>query len=752
MNTTAETETATPKRDRGQADGWRMPRRTVLGSGIALGVTPLLNLSAADTAAAAATYDSRQRFVKLVGGGNGIIYAVQADGRLLWYRNKGWATVTASWANGGAARQIGSGWAQFQTVMADSDGTIFALRGNGDLLWYRYICTNLDTGAGYWASNSGSKIGNGFNTFPRVFGGYNRVIWGINGAGDLYWYRYLRSDGLRTGTAWAGGTKVGRGWGGMNDVVADTYGVLYAMAGSLRWYRYVDGGAGNRYWAKGSGRIIGSGWSMTTQKTALCTGSGAILRVALDTGAVPNRDDKLAGYRLVNWTTAGSQGPSWSSRNGTVLGTGFTVEATAALQGYSSTLGVRQGGKATFAVSSTFSSFTATVLRLAPGSAPTQVRSGVTVPGGLRLLPSDYRSAGCRWPDSFSVDVPADWPSGLYAIRLTGPNGLRRHIPFTVRPAQPSAAIAVLLPANTYRAYEHWGGHNQYTVGGDGSQRTMSLLNPYADVPTTASGRDDHTWYTDQLLLRWMTGQGIGYDVYEDLDLHDTADWLLDYQALVLTSHPEYWTEAMRTNLIAWLGTGGRLIYTGGNGIYERVTYDPDRKALTFRRPDGTRDVYREAGLPESQILGVAYDPRTRTTYTPFTVTRDHPLYEGTGLTVGDTFGATGYNGPASGWEVDARLGLDGDAAPEEVIAEGMHEHPSSMVFMEHPNGGFVFSAGSISFNGALEADNGMTKLLRNVFDRALAPNPEQLATPPQTAVPRKTTPSKVEGDERAIP
>ena len=194
----------------------------------------------------------------------------------------------------------------------------------------------------------------------------------------------------------------------------------------------------------------------------------------------------------------------------------------------------------------------------------------------------------------------------------------------------------MLLPANTYRAYEHWGGHNQYTVGGDGSQRTMSLLNPYADVPTTASGRDDHTWYTDQLLLRWMTGQGIGYDVYEDLDLHDTADWLLDYQALVLTSHPEYWTEAMRTNLIAWLGTGGGLIYTGGNGIYERVTYDPDRKALTFRRPDGTRDVYPEAGLPESQILGVAYDPRTRTTYTPFTVTRDHPLYEGTGLTVGD--------------------------------------------------------------------------------------------------------------------
>ena len=37
-------------------------------------------------------------------------------------------------------------------------------------------------------------------------------------------------------------------------------------------------------------------------------------------------------------------------------------------------------------------------------------------------------------PDgSFSVDVPSSWPSGLYAVRLEGPGGLRRHIPFTVR-------------------------------------------------------------------------------------------------------------------------------------------------------------------------------------------------------------------------------------------------------------------------------------------------------------------------------
>lgn len=743
--------------DAAGTDGmWRgrhgIGRRTVLGGGLALSAIPLLQLPLAQTAQAQATYDYRQRFVQLVGGGNGTIYAVQADGRLLWYRNKGWSTVTASWANNGGARQIGTGWAGFHRVMADADGTIFALRGNGDLLWYRYVCTNLETGAGYWATNSGSKIGHGFNNFARVFGGYNGVIWAMKGDGSLFWYRYLRKDGLTAGTAWAGGTQVGSGWSGMSDVVADTGGVLYAMAGSLRWYRYVDGGSSNRYWASGSGRVIGSGWSSTTQKAALCTGSGAIYRIALDTGAVPDRDDKLVGYRLTNWTTTGSQGPVWSSRNGTVVGSGFSTEATAALQGYATTLDVRRGSRATFAVSSTFPSYTASVLRLAPGTGAVQVRGAVTVPGGLRLLPSDFRTGGCRWPDSFSVDVPASWPSGLYAVRLEGPAGLRRHIPFTVRPVQPSAPIVVLLPTNTYRAYEHWGGHNQYTVGEAGRRRTMSLLQPYANVPTTSNGRKDHTWYSDQLLLRWMTGQGIAFDAYEDQDLHVSADWLLGYQALVLTTHPEYWTETMRTNLIGWLGTGGRLIYTGGNGLYERVTYDPARKALTFRRSDGSRDVYREAGLPESQILGIAYDPSTWGSNASFRVARDHALFEGTGLRVGDTFGATGYNGPASGWEVDARLGLAGDARPEEVIAEGLHTRRSSMVFMERPNGGFVFGAGSLTFNGALSRDARLSRILRNVFDRAVAPNPQQLAEAPETATPRPTTPVEVQGEESAIP
>lgn len=736
----------------GRQPGIRLSRRAFLttGSIAAAATVPVLAAATAAPAPAAAAvgYDPRQRFVRLIGGGNGVIYAIQADGRLLWYRNLGWATSSPSWANAGTARQIGTGWAMFETVLAGADGTIFAMRGNGDLLWYRYVVADWTTGRGSWAARSGSRIGTGFTKFPRLFGGYDNIIWGIDPGGSLYRYQYLRNDGLVAPGAWLGGTRVGNGWNTVADAVADTGGVIYAQNGSLRWYRYVDG-----RWATGTGRTIASGWSDGAERTMVCAGAGALYKLALDTGAVPNLDDKLIAYRLTNHTTVGTLGARWYIANGRQVGAGFTFARTAALQGYATTLDVQSGGTAAFAVSTTFPDYRASVLRLAPGTEPVVVRDPVTVSGGLRTLPADYRTAGCRWPDSFTVDIPADWPSGLYAARLEGPGGLRRDVPFTVRPAAPSATVAVLLPTFTYLAYNLWNGHNQYTVGESGRQRAMSLLAPQHRFAVSATGQLDHTWWSDQLLMRWMSREGIAFDLFEEHDLHLSGEWLLDYQTLVLPTHPEYWTEPMRANLVSWLGTGGRLIYTGGNGIFERIVFDPATATVTFRRPsDGARDVYREAGLPESQIFGVAYDSRSYGKEAPYVVVRDHPLFADTGLGVGATFGTSGYNGAAAGWEADGRLGLDGDALPEEVIAEGLVNPRSSMVFMERPNGGFVFSAGSLRFNGALDRDPRMSRLLHNVFDRALAPNARQLDQPPSTARPEPVPPVEFRGEENANP
>ncbi len=84
-------------------------------------------------------YDPRQRFLRLVPDGDGVIYGVQADGRLLWYRHIGWsAGEPNAWANASEGRVIGrSGWNQFRALLATEDGQLFGFRPRGEVVWHR---------------------------------------------------------------------------------------------------------------------------------------------------------------------------------------------------------------------------------------------------------------------------------------------------------------------------------------------------------------------------------------------------------------------------------------------------------------------------------------------------------------------------------------------------------------------------------------------------------------------------------------
>src|SRR5215471_1425092 len=198
--------------------------------------------------AAAAVYDSVQRFVQLVPGGNGVIYCIQADGGLVWYRNTGWQTGSSGWANGGTGVQLGSGWQQFRTVLASADGQLFGFMADGTVRWYKYVITNPATGVGYWAGGgNGPVIGNGFDKYPRLFGGWEGVIYGVDDNGDMWWFQYTAGNGSGGTGAWANNgvpAKIGSGWKETKRLWADPGGVIFGVrhAGELRWWRYLGSG------------------------------------------------------------------------------------------------------------------------------------------------------------------------------------------------------------------------------------------------------------------------------------------------------------------------------------------------------------------------------------------------------------------------------------------------------------------------------------------------------------------------------
>ncbi|GAA3627977.1 hypothetical protein GCM10022267_12880 [Lentzea roselyniae] len=157
-------------------------------------------------------------------------------------------------------------------------------------------------------------------------------------------------------------------------------------------------------------------------------------------------DHELRWYKLRNHTTVDRDGVVWINGNGALVGTGFTVTRAANLQGYTS-WSVPEGGQLPVVIEQ--------------GGAH-EVWAPRTFTGRRQLLQQGYRANGCNWQTDSTVPG-GSWESGFHVVKLEGAYGMRQYIPFVVKPQQPRHKVALLLPYLTHNAYNHWGGHFQYT-------------------------------------------------------------------------------------------------------------------------------------------------------------------------------------------------------------------------------------------------------------------------------------------------
>jgi N,N-dimethylformamidase beta subunit-like, C-terminal/Concanavalin A-like lectin/glucanases superfamily len=297
---------------------------------------------------------------------------------------------------------------------------------------------------------------------------------------------------------------------------------------------------------------------------------------------------------------------------------------------------------------------------------------------GFAADPGQYRAAhfhsddlsDAGWATDLSFEVPAEWRSGVYGIRLRAGEH-EDTVPLIVSAAgrgsgpvrgSGRAAAAVLLPTFSYLAYanEHasWERPIKASVGGAGSlvvterdrytseHRLLSLYELHADGSGTCLSswrrpvlnmrpgyhlplvRGPHQFSADLELMQWLESRGAGFDVITDDDLHRQGATALDPYRVVLTgSHPEYWSGPMLDGLDSYLADGGRLMYLGGNGFYW-VTSAPadDPFVIEVRRGmAGTRvwesppgewhqamtgehgGIWRHRGRPPQALAGVGF-------------------------------------------------------------------------------------------------------------------------------------------------
>ena len=231
--------------------------------------------------------------------------------------------------------------------------------------------------------------------------------------------------------------------------------------------------------------------------------------------------------------------------------------------------------------------------------------------GAIHFHDDDVDDA--RWDVDFTVAVPEDLPSAVYAMKLTTADGDEDYVPFIVRPrlGRTGAKIAVIMSTIDYMAYanEHQAsnfgslealiyrtpimapsnvflsvhreyGYSMYDTHGDGSGvHVSSRLRPVLNFrPKCDSVITQAPWQfnADLHLIDWLTELGYDFDVITDEDIsYDGLERIEGYNVLLTGSHPEHKDGPYLDAIHAYKERGGRLVYLGGDGFYWRHTFHP---------------------------------------------------------------------------------------------------------------------------------------------------------------------------------
>ncbi|TIX90133.1 N,N-dimethylformamidase beta subunit family domain-containing protein [Rhizobium sp. P44RR-XXIV] len=270
------------------------------------------------------------------------------------------------------------------------------------------------------------------------------------------------------------------------------------------------------------------------------------------------------------------------------------------------------------------------------------------------------------WQTDFTVTVPADLKSGVYAVRLFSDDDADAEyfVVFAVRARHRKNSVVFVLPTASYMAYAnhrlgidvseteigagqllqldrhhlHLQEHPElglslYEVHNDGSgvfysSRLRPILDFQPKVQGFIGGTGSNIWQfnADTHILGFLEDRGIAYDVLTDEDLdREDGDALDGYRVVLTGSHPEYTSTRMLDAYQSFLDRGGCVAYLGGNGFYWRIAYsetlpgviecrraesgirgwEPGTGNYWHQFTDELGGLWRRIGRPPQQIFGV---------------------------------------------------------------------------------------------------------------------------------------------------
>ncbi len=412
-------------------------------------------------------------------------------------------------------------------------------------------------------------------------------------------------------------------------------------------------------------------------------------------------------------------------------------------------------------------------------------------PAQLQAVPDGFFvENGLSWQVSFHMQIPKNATPGLYSILLESEDQEPFAMPLIVATPQPDrgkrSQLLVLASNTTWQSYNLWGGRSRYRnfetaitrdykreylpfiknlilqaaeciplkirlklkqfIGKghpDWMFKRLSIKRPFTNC--FLEQESPETLFTNHLaagewrVLAWLEKNNIPYDFVPGQFLHEHADLLSCYKAIMLNTHCEYWSSQMYHQLkYQHQQQGLWILNISGNAIYREIDYFKD---------GSTRCVslfFEESCADETEVLGVRFTEDDYGTAAPCKITDpDHWIYNGIRLPEDGKFAkitlnqwtektydrydpgrpglASGLKGiGGSGWETDK---LSKTAAKDFFqLAKGLNKKGGADLVIREPEGtrGGVFSVSSITFGGSLLIDDVCSGMVRNVLKRVL--------------------------------
>jgi hypothetical protein len=313
-------------------------------------------------------------------------------------------------------------------------------------------------------------------------------------------------------------------------------------------------------------------------------------------------------------------------------------------------------------------------------------------------------------PAALRVVRAGNWPSGLYFLRLSSPDGRVGYAPFIVTRRVSSSRAAVVLSTNTWQAYNFWdangdGWGDSWYVSG--ATRTIDLERPFLDFGVPYRFRD---WDLDFIAWLNRTGKQVDFLTDDDLEAFPTGDELAErYDLVVFPGHAEYVTEHAYDVVQRYRNDGGNLMFLSANNFFWKV----QRGGRHLTKVAQWRNLRR----PEAALVGVQFVAGDYGGRQGAYVVHGSPWeFAGTGLADGDRFGQYGF-------EIDARApssppGTQLLASIPNLMGRG---RTAEMTYYETPAGAKVFAAGALNFTASI-ADPTVARLVQNVWARLSEP------------------------------